>query len=82
MNLKSYPYVFLYLYTAITDRIRHNTSAKPAISHTPSIPKKIGRVTIPKIKNMNVLNKDRIPDTIPFENAVNIPLANILNPHN
>ena len=39
-----------------------------------------GNITIPIINNINVLIKEIIDDTLQFENAVNIPLANILNP--
>ena len=59
-----------------------NISENAAINHIPSTPKNGGRIAIPKMKNINVLNKESNPETFPFENAVNIPLVNILNPHN
>ncbi len=59
-----------------------NISENAAINHIPSTSKNGGRIAIPKMKNINVLNKESNPETFPFENAVNIPLVNILNPHN
>ncbi len=58
-----------------------NISENPAINQIPSTSKNGGRIAIPKMKNINVLNKERNPEIFPFENAVNIPLVNILNPH-
>lgn len=77
-----YPYVYLYLNNAAKDKISDNISANAAINHTPSTPNIGGRTISPIMKNMNVLNNDSIPETTPFEKAVNMPLVNILKPHN
>ena len=66
----------------VKDKINERHSANTATSQTPLTSKKYGSTAIPIIKNINVLNNDKSPDTLPFENAVTIPHVKILIPHN
>lgn len=56
------------------------TSANGTTSHTPFTPRYFGSISIPIMKNMNVLSNDSVADIFPFENAVNIPDENMLIP--
>lgn len=64
----------------MTETIRVAASATVTDSHIPSISIKIGRSRIEAAKNPNVLKNEISAEIKPFENAVNIDEANILNP--
>ena len=62
------------------DRITAISSAAGVASQTPFTPQKAGSTSIAISMNTNDLEKARTAETTPLDNAVNIPLANILNP--
>ena len=64
------------------DSARAISSAAGVASQTPFTPKNLGSTIIATIMNTNDLENASTAETTPFDNAVNVPLANILNPMN
>ena len=77
-----YPYRFLYLKNMKTDNPSAISSAAGVASQTPFTPKNKGSTIIVINMNTKDLENARTAETTPLDNAVNIPLANILNPMN
>ena len=57
-------------------------SAAGTASHTPVIPQIRGSNRIPPASRPNVRKKERIADTFPFDNAVNIADVKLFKPQN
>lgn len=62
------------------DRARAINSAAGVASQMPFTPRSIGNTIMVININTNDLENARMADTTPLDNAVNIPLAKILNP--
>ena len=74
--------MFLYFRNINTDNTRAINSAAGVASQIPFTPKIKGNSIIVISINTKDLENARIAETIPFDRAVNIPLAKILNPIN
>ena len=57
-------------------------SAAGTASHTPAIPQIRGSNRMPPASRPNVRKKERIADTFPFDNAVNIADVKLFKPQN
>lgn len=64
------------------EKIIAKPSATGTASQIPFFPIMSGNVINDIIKNTNVLNRDKKPEILPFENAVNNADVNILIPVN
>ena len=64
----------------MADMISAMTSATTTASHTPSSPRKIGRIRTAPLWNTRVLRKEIVADTIPLPRAVKKAEPQILKP--
>ena len=58
------------------------SSAAGTASHTPVTPKRAGSISSSTVISPNVRRKDRIADSFPFDNAVNMAEVKIFSPQN
>lgn len=59
-----------------------SSSAIGTASHTPVTPKKLGNISNSTVSNPKVRRNDKIADSFPFDNAVNVADVKMFSPQN